>query len=193
MIPAEDEEQDVEEESEQESTKDDPDLRIPAVNHFKLALPFKKGVTAPVVYPRVYEVLRRSPQLFPQIFPNEPVPESSEDVLPQHLRLLKPLVGLPSRHLLRTGRVVNILSTSNKRLVGTLQFEIADCLPPVATDDAEISTVIQTELSEEKRNDQSPATDSINCFFKPQRTRMPNILISPSSVPEGKFIYCIWC
>ncbi|KAL5970828.1 DIS3-like exonuclease 2 [Taenia solium] len=78
---------------------------------------------AEVSYPTVREVLQTSPLLMPRLFPG------ASSVLA--LQEQKPLSPLPSRYLLRTGRVVGVLAedSASRRLVGSLVFESALLLP----------------------------------------------------------------
>ena len=141
----------------------------------------------PALYPTVQEVLETSPHLLSRLFPGA----VSATAVMASLQEQKPLAPLPSRYLLRTGRVVGVLGedSASRRLIGRLVFESALLMPSAfveAEADDEFSRPRQGVV--EGRDGLPMAVPNACCFFVPEKSHFPRIKLAPSSVPEGMFL-----
>lgn len=138
-------------------------------------------------YPTVREVLQTSPLLMPRLFPGASAALALQEQ--------KPLSPLPSRYLLRTGRVVGVLAedSASRRLVGSLIFESALLLPSVFVEAESLDEFTRPRQGVVEGRDGLPmAVPSVNCFFLPERVHCPRIKLIPSSVPEGLAIFLFY-
>nr|CDS19954.1 Ribonuclease II R [Echinococcus granulosus] len=131
------------------------------------------------LYPTVREVLQTSPLLLRRLFPGT--------LTALGLQEQKPLSPLPSRYLLRTGRVVGVLAedSASRRLVGSLVFESALLLPSAFVEAEGLDEFTRPHRGVIEGRDGLPvAVPSVNCFFVPERIHVPRVKLVPSSVPE---------
>ncbi|VDM17969.1 unnamed protein product [Hydatigera taeniaeformis] len=189
IIPAEAEEESLDESDNcPYSSVSTGNSSLTTTPHFQLTaenIPGWRGSSAVIngadesFYPTVQEVLQTSPLLLSRLFPGAPALLGLQEQ--------RPLSPLPSRHLLRTGRVVGVLAedTSSRRLVGGLVFESAPLLPSAFVEAEGLDEFTRPRQGVVEGSDGLPvAVPSVNCFFVPERAHCPRIKLVPSSVPE---------
>ncbi|VDN98198.1 unnamed protein product, partial [Rodentolepis nana] len=179
IIPAEAEEELIDESSEEIGSESLSTLSFPS---FQLSL--ERGGSSvnsfkTIPFPSVREVLQTTPSLLPRLFPGM----SSLYALEEQ----KPMTPLPSPHLLRTGRVVGVLSedSASRRLVGRLVFESAMVMPSAFAEAESVDEFARPQQGVVEGSDGLPiSVPAVNCFFVPEKPNFPRIKVLPSSVPN---------